>query len=71
MTDRDGPDPTRIRPIVTTHIRSRVTHLALDPFDPGDVAHGELAAANALSHRIHAELGWCAVVPMHAERLMI
>ncbi|WP_239124126.1 MBL fold metallo-hydrolase RNA specificity domain-containing protein [Rhizocola hellebori] len=35
------------------------------------VVHGELEAANALSHRIHAELGWCAVVPQHAERVLI
>jgi metallo-beta-lactamase family protein len=35
------------------------------------VVHGELAAANALSHRLHTELGWCAVVPQHAERVLI
>jgi metallo-beta-lactamase family protein len=35
------------------------------------VVHGELTAANALSRRIQDELGWCAVVPQHAERVLI
>ncbi|WP_020524795.1 MBL fold metallo-hydrolase RNA specificity domain-containing protein [Catelliglobosispora koreensis] len=35
------------------------------------VVHGEQAASETLSHRIHSELGWCAVVPRHAERVLI
>lgn len=34
------------------------------------VVHGEPAAATALAARIDAELGWCAVVPRHAERVL-
>jgi len=35
------------------------------------VVHGEPKASNALAHRIHTELGWCATVPRHAERVLI
>lgn len=35
------------------------------------VVHGEPEASRALAHRIHTELGWCAVVPQHAERVLI
>lgn len=35
------------------------------------VVHGEPNAANALAHRVHSELGWCAAVPQHAERVLI
>lgn len=33
------------------------------------VTHGELAASDALRHRIQEELGWHAVVPEHGERV--
>jgi metallo-beta-lactamase family protein len=35
------------------------------------VVHGEPAAAAALAARIDAELGWCAVAPRHAERVLL
>lgn len=35
------------------------------------VVHGEPAAADALAHRIHHDLGWCAAVPQQAERVLI
>jgi metallo-beta-lactamase family protein len=33
--------------------------------------HGEKAASQALARRIHNELGWCAAVPQHGERVLI
>jgi metallo-beta-lactamase family protein len=35
------------------------------------VVHGEPASAAALAERLHAELGWTAVVPRHEERVRI
>lgn len=35
------------------------------------VVHGEPDAAQALADRIAAELGWCAVVPTHGERVRL
>jgi metallo-beta-lactamase family protein len=35
------------------------------------VVHGEPPASAALAGRIHRELGWCAVVPRHAERVTL
>jgi len=35
------------------------------------VVHGEPGASKALAHRIHQQLGWCAAVPRHAERVLI
>jgi metallo-beta-lactamase family protein len=33
--------------------------------------HGEPQASNALAHRIHTELRWCAAVPRYAERVLL
>jgi metallo-beta-lactamase family protein len=35
------------------------------------VVHGEPGAAAALAQRIDDELGWCAVRPRHAERVLL
>lgn len=35
------------------------------------VVHGEPPASQALATRINSELGWCGVVPQHAERVLI
>jgi len=35
------------------------------------VVHGEESASRALADRITRELGWCAVVPRHAERVLL
>jgi metallo-beta-lactamase family protein len=33
--------------------------------------HGEANPARALAERVAQELGWCAVVPRHAERVLL
>ncbi|MEJ3747023.1 MBL fold metallo-hydrolase [Actinomycetes bacterium KLBMP 9797] len=35
------------------------------------VVHGEPGPAAALAGRVRSELGWCAVVPQHAERVLL
>ncbi len=35
------------------------------------IVHGEPASAQALASLIQSQLGWCAVVPQHAERVLI
>jgi metallo-beta-lactamase family protein len=35
------------------------------------VVHGESGPAATLAHRIDSELGWCAVVPRYAERVLL
>jgi metallo-beta-lactamase family protein len=35
------------------------------------VVHGEAYASAALAGRINRELGWCAVVPRHGERVRV
>jgi metallo-beta-lactamase family protein len=35
------------------------------------IVHGEPAPAQALASLVQSELGWCAVVPRHAERVLI
>ena len=35
------------------------------------VVHGDAAAADTLARRITTDLGWCAVVPRHGERVLV
>jgi len=35
------------------------------------IVHGEQASSQALASLVQSQLGWCAVVPQHAERVLI
>jgi metallo-beta-lactamase family protein len=50
-----------------------LTWLATAPTPPRTcfVVHGEADPADALARRITEELGWCAVVPRHGERVLV